>query len=49
MKVAYITIKVVLKDDANADTVSSEMDYSLTHPDIVETEVMGVQETEDTE
>jgi hypothetical protein len=41
-KVRWITIRVTLKADADDDEVVSEMDYELTHKDIVDTEVMEI-------
>jgi len=41
-KVAWISIKVTLKDDADLDEVAHNMDYNLEHDDIVHTEVMEI-------
>ena len=41
-KVAWISIKVTLKDDADLDEVAQEMDYNLEHDDIIDTEVMEI-------
>ena len=41
-KVAWISIKVILKDDADLDEVAQEMDYNLEHNDIIHTEVMEI-------
>lgn len=44
MTTIYVTIKVKLSDDADPEEVVSEMDYSLEHEGIVNTEVMGYEE-----
>ena len=41
-KVAWISIKVTLNDDADLDEVVHNMDYNLEHDDIVDTEVMEI-------
>ena len=41
-KVAWISIKVILKDDADLDEVAHNMDYNLEHDDIIHTEVMEI-------
>jgi hypothetical protein len=41
-KVAWISIKVTLNDDADLDEVVQEMDYKLEHDDIIDTEVMEI-------
>ena len=43
-KTFYLDIKVEVNDDADIDHVVQEMDYSLTHEDILGTEVMGVED-----
>ena len=43
-KTFYVNIKVKVNDDADIDYVVQEMDYSLTHEDIIDTEVMGVED-----
>ena len=39
-KVAWISIKVTVKDDADLDEVVHNMDYNLEHDDIIDTEVL---------
>lgn len=41
-KVAWISIRVILNDDADLDEVVHDMDYSLVHDDILETEIMEI-------
>ena len=41
-KIVEITVKLVLKEDADVQEVVSEMDYQFTHPAIVDTEVVDV-------
>ena len=41
-KVAWISIKVTLKDDADLDEVAQEMDYNLEHDDIIGHEIMDI-------
>ena len=41
-KVAWISIKVTLNDDADLDEVVHNMDYNLEHDDIIHTEVMEI-------
>jgi len=43
-KVAWVSIKVVLKDDADLDEVVCNMDYNLEHDDIIDTEVMEIKD-----
>ena len=43
-KTFYVNIKVKVNDDADIGYVVQEMDYSLTHKDIIDTEVMGVED-----
>ena len=37
----YVIIRIDIKDDADVNDVVSEMDYTLTHQDIIDTEVIG--------
>ena len=41
-KVAWISIRVTLTDDADLDEVVHNMDYNLEHDDIIDTEVMEI-------
>ena len=41
-KVAWISIRVTLNDDADLDEVVHDMDYSLVHDDILETQIMEI-------
>lgn len=45
MRTIIMMIKVVIATEADADAVSSEMDYTLEHEDIIETEILGYQES----
>ena len=37
-----VTVAIWIKEDADPSDVVSEMDYSMTHPDIVDTEVVDI-------
>jgi hypothetical protein len=37
-----VTVAVWIKEDADPSDVVSEMDYHMTHPDIVDTEVVDI-------
>tara|TARA_B110000503_G_C6987610_1_gene345936 strand:+ start:137 stop:286 length:150 start_codon:yes stop_codon:yes gene_type:complete len=37
-----VTVAIWIKDDADPQDVVSEMDYRMTHPDIVDTEVVDI-------
>ena len=37
----YVIIRIDIKDDADVDDIVNEMDYTLTHKDIIDTEVVG--------
>jgi hypothetical protein len=37
-----VTVAVWIKEDADPNDVVSEMDYHMTHPDIVDTEVVDI-------
>ena len=41
---AEVLIRVKIKEGADVQEVISEMDYSLDHPDILDTEVIDVTE-----
>ena len=43
-KVVEVTVKLVVKADADVQEVISEMDYTFDHPAIVDTEVTDHQE-----
>ena len=45
-KTFYVNIKVKVNDDADIEYVVQQMDYSLTHEAIIDTEVMGVEDDE---
>ena len=40
----YVTVAVDIIADANEQEVIAECDYSFTHPDIVDTEILGEDE-----
>lgn len=40
-KTFYLTIKVKVNDDEDIDYVVQEMDYTLAHEAIIDTEVIG--------
>jgi hypothetical protein len=44
MKVRWVTVRVMLNDDANDEDVIAEMDYSFDHDDILSTEIMEINE-----
>lgn len=44
LKTIYVQVKVRVDEQADYDEVVQEMDYSLKHDDIYETEVMGWNE-----
>jgi hypothetical protein len=37
-----VTVAIWIKEDADPNDVVSEMDYNMTHPDIVDTEVFDI-------
>ena len=37
-----VTVAIWIKEDADPSDVVSEMDYNMTHPDIVDTEVVDI-------
>jgi len=41
-QVAWISIRVTLRDDADLDEVVNNMEYNLKHDDIIDTEVMDI-------
>ena len=42
-KTYYVVVKVEVNDDADVNYVVHEMDYNLTHEDIIDTEIMGLE------
>ena len=42
----YVIIRIDIKDDADVDDIVNEMDYTLTHKDIIDTEVVGSSDEE---
>ena len=42
----HIIVRIKLKDKADVDEVIMEMDYSFTHDDIIETEIVGFADDE---
>lgn len=42
-KTVTLTVRVALIEDAETDHVISEMDYSFSHPDIVDYEITDVR------
>lgn len=40
-KIIYVTFRIELNDGADADEVISELDYTITHGDIISTELVG--------
>lgn len=42
--VAYFLISVSLNDETPVHEVSSECDYSITHPEIIDTEIIGIED-----
>lgn len=43
MKTVYVTIKVVVEDTVDTDELTSEMDYTITYPGVVSTEVVSTE------
>ncbi len=44
MKSVRITVKIEMKDDANIEEVIQECDYNFSHPDILGTEIVDIQD-----
>lgn len=44
MRNIYLTIKLVVEDDADVDELVSELDYSFDHDDIIATEIVDVSD-----
>ena len=42
MQTVEIIVRLTLNDDADINEVLSEMDYSITHKDIIDTEIVDV-------
>jgi hypothetical protein len=42
MQTVVIVVKLTLNDVADINEVLSEMDYSITHKDIIDTEIVDV-------
>lgn len=45
-EIIYVTFRVELNDGADADEVVSELDYTITHGDIISTELVGSSDKE---
>lgn len=43
MKVIYLTVKVVVKDDTDAEVLVENMDYSVEGVGVIETEVVDYE------
>jgi len=43
----YLLITVAIEDDADPDKVHNECDFALTHPNILEYELLGWREEEE--
>lgn len=48
MKMMYVQVAITLKDDADAQAVYEDMDYSFTDPAILDTELRDVTVVNDT-
>lgn len=46
-RVVYVTFALICTDDADLDDVVSELDYTIDHPSIIETELRDVRRLED--
>lgn len=46
-RVVYVTFALICTRDADLDDVISDLDYSIDHPSIVETELRDVRRLED--
>lgn len=46
-KVVYVTFALICTADADLDDVVSELDYTISHPEIIETEMRDVERLED--
>jgi hypothetical protein len=44
MKKVSIVVTLTLNDDADINDVVSEMDYSITHNDVIDAEIVGTIE-----
>lgn len=45
-EIIYVTFRVELNDGADADEVVSELDYTITHGDIISTELVDSRDEE---
>jgi hypothetical protein len=46
-KVVYVTFALICAGDADLDDVVENLDYTITHPGIIETEMRDVRQLED--
>ena len=44
MKVLYVTVRVVVKDDVDTDDFASNVDYDFSYPGVDDTEIIDVTE-----
>jgi len=46
-KVVYVTFALICAADADLDDVTENLDYTISHPSIIETEMRDVRKLED--
>lgn len=46
-KVVYVTFALICTEDADLDDVIGELDYTIDHPSIIETELRDARRLED--
>jgi hypothetical protein len=46
-KVVYVTFALICTGDADLDDVVENLDYTIDHPDVIETEMRDVRKLED--
>lgn len=47
MKTAIITISLQIKDSADIQNVINDLDYSITHPEVIDAEIIDAEFDED--
>ena len=43
-KIFYVTVKIITKNNTDAQEIVSEMDYGFSHKDIIETEIIDLDD-----